>query len=370
MAETQSASIHAFDFLSKPKLEQRSTIVAAGDDRFLKQLVLTQLVAELMDDPDDATILSDFVEWRDVADELSATSLFGGDLRVVVVRGADDFVKNNRPKLEDFVDRGAEDGSSGVLILDVGSWPSNTKLFKLVAKHGVTIECRPPFKGKKSKTVDTAKIARWLEARSKQTHGRTLAGGSAEQIIELAGSELGILEQELAKLALFVESDEKVEPQLVREVVGGWRQESTWELLDATLDGQASLALSRLDQLLMAGEAPHALFGAITWSLRRFAAAVRIIQQQEAQGMRVNMKQALEAAGFNRWQPGGLEKAEKQLRQIGRERGGELFRFLLAADLSLKGSHSTPERARWALEQMIFKLSNSVRPTGTRPKVA
>ena len=61
-----------------------------------------------------------------------------------------------------------------------------------------------------------------------------------------------------------------------------------------------------------------------------------------------------------------IEKAEKQMIQIGRQRGGKLYQWLLEIDLALKGSHSTPDRARFKLEQLILRLAPQVGPQAAR----
>jgi DNA polymerase-3 subunit delta len=178
----------------------------------------------------------------------------------------------------------------------------------------------------------------------------------------LVGAELGLLDQELAKLALFCEQDDEVGVELVRQVVGGWRTKTTWELLDAVLDGHAAAAVGQLERLLQAGEAPQAIAGAVFWSLRRFADAAQAVLEAEDAGRKISLPAALQQAGFKNWPQGALQQAERQIRQIGRIRAGRLYGQLLALDLALKGSHSTPTRTRWALEQFIFSLSRAAAP--------
>ena len=84
---------------------------------------------------------------------------------------------------------------------------------------------------------------------------------------------------------------------------------------------------------------PIAILAQIGSTLRRFAAAARLIEQAEAAGRRLSLRQALEEAGFKAFT---LSKAESQLRQIGRVRAARLYRWLLDADLALKGSSSSP----------------------------
>ena len=54
---------------------------------------------------------------------------------------------------------------------------------------------------------------------------------------------------------------------------------------------------------------------------------------------------------------GKLNDAERQLKQIGRPRARQLYRWLLAADLATKDYNSSIDRARRVLETLILRLS-------------
>jgi DNA polymerase-3 subunit delta len=180
---------------------------------------------------------------------------------------------------------------------------------------------------------------------------------AAELLIELSGPIFGILDMDLAKLALFVTAGQKVTAKLVQEAIGGWRAQTTWDLVDAAAAGDAGEALVQLDRLLHSGEHPLALLGSISWSLRRYAAATRIFQAAERRGHRMPLKEALTQAGVRDWPLGTLKKAEERLMQLGRVRAGKLYQWLLETDLALKGSHSHEARGRIALEMLILKMA-------------
>ncbi|MCH7728328.1 MAG: hypothetical protein IH991_17900 [Planctomycetes bacterium] len=74
----------------------------------------------------------------------------------------------------------------------------------------------------------------------------------------------------------------------------------------------------------------------------------------------MKMAEALENGGFNRYRRDEFAKAEKQLKQLGRERAGKLYGWLLEADLAMKGSHSAPHRARFVLERLILRMSKGL----------
>ncbi len=355
---------HAFDFFADPPAELPSVCVVHGSELFLKQLVLRQITTHLSQDADEAPISeleAQHLEWRDVHDELATRSLFGPSRRVVLLRQADKFVTQHRPKLEAYVEQPL---SSALLIIDVNSWMGNTRLAKRVAVSGLAIACKPPTKqNSRSKAIDTKAIANWVTARAKQQHGIKLSAAATEQLLDLAGTELGIVDQELAKISLVVDDPQAtVTPEMVIDIVGGWKTKTTWDLLDATCDGNAAEALLQLDRLLTTGEHPLALFGAFSWSLRRFAAATRSIEQSERDGKRPQLSTALKEAGFRDYPPGALRNAERQLRQLGRIRAGKLYDQLLEMDLQLKGSHASPHRARGAMERLIVGLSKNADP--------
>ena len=104
----------------------------------------------------------------------------------------------------------------------------------------------------------------------------------------------------------------------------------------------------QLDRLLASGENPIGLLAQISASLRRLAAATRLILQAEAAGRRIALRQALEQAGIRAFV---LQKAERQLRRLGRQRGGQLYRWLLEADLDLKGDSTIPPHI---LERLVL----------------
>ncbi len=348
---------NALDFLDQPPAGSLPPVVIlAGSERFMQLQVLKRV---LPSDAMDRVIRygEEDVEWSRVADDLSARSLFIAGSRIILMTSADSFVQQNRQTLEKHA---AQPRGSGVLILLASSLPSNTNLYKAVSAHGWMIECRlPETKSGKSKEVDGGRMRKWLEGWAKSEHKIKLHRDATKQLSELVGWECGLLDQELAKLALFVPTGGEVSVELVNRVVGGWRAQTNWEMLDAACDGKAADAIQQLDHLLQSGDAPVALFGSISWSLRRFAAVTRMVQMAEKSGKRVDLPGLLTKSGF--YGP-GIAKGESQLIQITRSRSSQLYQWLLEADLALKGSHSSPSASRWVLERLFLRLAREARP--------
>ena len=344
---------HAIDYLAAPeKYPPRAVCVVFGDDPFLKRQVRARLRQDVLAGADADFSLTVFegqtAGLGDVLDELATVAMFGGGKRLVLVEGADDFVSRYRPELEDYV---ARPKSTGVLVLEVRSWPATTRLYKAVAKAGLCVNGTSPPPGR---------LTRWLVSWAERVHAVRLTPSTAGLLVERIGPELGLLDQELAKLALTAGPGGRITPETVTRSVGSWRAKTTWDMLDAALAGDLGRALIELDRLLLAGENPVAILAQISGSLRRFAAATRLVLQAEAAGRRMALGDALEQAGVRRFV---LGKADPQLRRLGRHRGEQVYGWLLQADLDLKGASSLPPRR--ILERLLVRLA-AREPTGAR----
>ena len=343
-------ALHALDYIKAPAKHPAKPVCAVfGDEPFLMRHAVATLQKHLLGeeaDVDMAAIEFDgkVADLREVLDELATPSLFGGGPRLVRVEQADEFVTRNRSRLEAYVERPM---STGVLLLEVTKWPSNTRLYKAIDKAGLQIECKSP---------SASRLARWLVDWGRQRYDVQVESAAADAMLDLSEPEMGLLDQELSKVASAVGPNGTVTVGQVEELVGSWRTKSAWDMLDAATAGNAADAHAQLDRLLVAGENPVAILAQIAATLRRFAAATQLIQQSETSGRRIPLRQALETAGFR---PFIIRKAESQLRQLGRHRGAKLYGWLLEADLALKGASSQPDRARLVLEKLMVRLSRS-----------
>ena len=332
-------------------------IAVFGSERFLKQLAVEALL-RLLGGEEASYSAGRFdgesAAWPDVSDELYTLSLFGGGgPRIAIVDRADSFVSANRERIAQMVE---DPPRNATLILNVDKWASNTKLYKALDKTGFQVNCSPPKAGK---STDTKRITNWLVARAKQVHGFELPKAGASLLLQLTESEFGRMEQELCKLALYVDDKKKINVEQIPAIVGGENLDSLWSAMDKAIAGQPAEAVAVIHQLVQAGEHPLSLFGQISWSLRRFGRAGELVSRQQRQKQRVNLDSALKQAGFRSW-GNEMEKAKSGLRQLGRDRVYALYDWILKSELAIKGSHSRGERAQWILEKLMFKMAQEL----------
>ena len=226
------------------RLKPQPVYVLCGDEDFLRRQARTALRTIVLGTGDESfglTIVSgDKATFAEVHDELE-TLPFLGSRRMVVVEGADPFVTRWRSALEKYV---AKPAATGVLVLDVKSWPANTRLAKLIPEDG-TIVCKGPA---------PYRLPDWCTRRAISAHGKELTRQAAELLVQLVGVDMGQLDQELTKLSLYVGTAKRIDAGDVDKLVGHSRAEDTWEIFKAIGNGRPQVALAILDRALDQGE--------------------------------------------------------------------------------------------------------------------
>jgi DNA polymerase-3 subunit delta len=313
--------------------------VLHGDEDFLKRQVLAALQALVLGQPGESIGLSthagDKAVFAAVHDELQ-TLPFLSPRRLVVVENADPFVTRYRAALEKYV---AKPAAHGVLVLDVKSWPSNTKLAKLL-DAAATLVCKAPA---------ARGLPEWCVRRASAGHGKELSAPAAALLVDLVGADMGQLDQELAKLAVYVGDAARIDADDVDRLVGSSRAESTWKIFDAMATGRPGEAVAILERLFDQGEDALRILGAFSMQLRRLAQAYRLTQQGRP------LAAALADAGVP---PFAVRGAEQQLRHLGRRRAERLYDWLLETDLGLKGNSVLPPQTQ--LERLVVRLARKM----------
>jgi DNA polymerase-3 subunit delta len=311
--------------------------VLHGDEDFIKRQVLAVLRKVVLESEDDSFGLTSFpgdkAVFAEVRSELE-TLPFAGPRRLVIVENADPFVTASRALLEKYF---SQPSKNGTLVLDVKSWPATTKLAKMLGDPA-TIVC---------KAMQAYRLPAWCMKWMPQ-HGKQLSSDAASLLVELVGSDMGLLDQEMKKLAIYVGTNKEVTAADVDTLVGSSRAENMWKIFDAIGAGQSGPALTILDRLMDQGEEPLRILGAFSMQLRRLAQVARLSQHG------LPIVRAMNQAGVP---PFAQKGCEQQLRHLGKQRTDQLYDWLLEMDLGLKGSSQLPPRA--LLERLVVRLART-----------
>lgn len=312
-------------------------MVLYGTERSLKVDILHRIPGLQSSENDDdlsfSRVAGDDAQLTDLTDELLTVSMFG-ERRTVMVEDADEFVKDNRPGLEKYF---ATPSKSSLLILDVRSWPKTTRLAKILNDTGLAVECSP---------LSGSALIHWMQNIAVERFDKTLDQETAALMVTLAGDSLGILQQEIAKLAALAGDADRITSEDVRQAVGDWRTQTTWLMLDAVRDGNVGLAIRSLDSLLSASEPVPKIMGGITFVFRKFAEATERARKSR------DVRSALVSAGVF---PSAVAPGEAYLRRIGYDRASRILQTLADADADLKGGSRIDIPRQ--LEALLVQLS-------------
>ncbi len=157
---------------------------------------------------------------------------------------------------------------------------------------------------------------------------------------------MGLLDQELAKLAAFVGDGKKIDTGDVDQLVGNNREGNVWKIFDLIGAGQTAAALTLLNRLLTQGEEPLRLLGAMASKLRGFAQAYRLTTVGKS------LSVAMDEAGVPAFTRQGAEQA---MRHLGGRRLNLIYDWLLETNRGMKGGSELPPRAQ--MERLVIKLA-------------
>ncbi|MGC8640993.1 MAG: DNA polymerase III subunit delta [Isosphaeraceae bacterium] len=329
--------MRALDWLRNPSGQAVKAVnVIYGDDVYLQREAVAAVIrAALGPDADELAVRrfdGNIATLADVLDELHALPFFS-KRRVVVVEDADTFVTKNRKGLEAHVQA---TGGTGVLVLQVKSWPAATVLYRQVAASGLPIECNSPSE---------KELIPWLIDHAARNQAQ-LETDAAKLLVELVGVEVGLLAAEVEKLAVYVGSVGVIRRADVARMVEAGRIETVWKVIDSATLGQGAAAIADLDDLLAAGEPPVKVLAAFTSSLQRLHHAGQL------RARRVPLEEACRIAGIREF---FIDKTRRQHAHLGPSRVDRIPAMLLKADLDLKGNSALDPRI--ILEELLIQLA-------------
>ncbi len=310
--------------------------VIAGKEDSLVNARCRELLDELLEPSQRATGLFDAeaasVLVSEVLDELR-TVPFLTDKRVVLVKGADSFISDNRPLLEKYFDNPCP---TGRLIFTVRTWAAQTKLAKKLSKAGKLIKVTQPKR---------SELPHRLIKYAGDAHDKKLAKDAAGLLIELTGDELPRLYSEIDKLALFADTEKVITTKHIESLIGHNRLFNAFAVIDAIIAGNVGMAVERLRGMFAQDKsAEFSVVGAFAYHFRKMFNAKAMLEKGARTGEI--------ARRCNIWSQ--QDKFFAQLRKINLKQIGGHLQLLAETDYAIKtGQTKTPV----AMEQFVLKLS-------------
>ncbi len=308
-----------------------------GADAFRKRQVVADICKSVLEAGGDTPSQYEgkTAELAAVLDDVRTYSLLGGR-RVVIVEDADEFISAHRAALERYC---SEPVDSGVLILVCSSLPGNQRLHKIIAKNGQVTKCD---------ALKRQEVVQWISTRAQEAHGKRLDARAAWMLREFTGDDLGMLDGEIGKLAIFVGERPAITERDIEALVGRHREENVFGVTDAIAEGDPARALAQWEQVLATDRAaPARAVGGLAWGIRRLL-ALKILAEGGAS-----------MAGLARQAFTRPDVLQRRLANVTVEELERQLCDLLSADLAAKsglGSVTT------AIEKFIITHSSRARP--------
>lgn len=315
--------------------------VIAGKDESLVGAKCQELVDGLLDPQQRMTALlsagGDEASISDILDELR-TLPFLADKRVVVVRGADEFISKHRPILEKYFENPVP---TGILVMTVSSWDARTRLAKMLSKIGTLVQIEQP--------------KRWelpgvLVQHAAEKHKVKLNRDAAEALVELVGEELAQLYNEIDKLTLFALGEKTITLQHVESLIGHHRIYDAFEVLDAVTAGDIGRAVKRLRNMFAEDkDAEYSAVGAFAFHVRRMFQAKAMLEKRTSPADIANR--------LRLWS--NKDRFFAQLQRLSLPQIAALLDELAAIDFATKTGQA---QAPVAIEQLVLKLAAATAP--------
>lgn len=319
--------------------------VIAGKEESLVNARCRELLDKLLEPSQRVTGLFDadptFVPASDVLDELR-TAPFLADKRIVLIKGADDFISKNRELFEKYFDNPCP---TGRLILTVKTWDARTKLAKKLVKVGelMSITQAKPWE-----------LPHRLIRYASEAHDKKLNRNAAELLIDLSGDELSRLYSEIDKLAVYADTEKAITPKHIELLIGHNRLFNAFAVIDAIIAGNAGAAVERLRGMFAGDKSTeYTVVGAFAFHFRRMFDAKGMLEK----GMSRNEIEKKLRLWRNK------DGFFAQLRQMSLEQIGKNLQRLAETDYEIKTGQT---KAKVAMEQLVLDLvseTSESRPT-------
>jgi DNA polymerase-3 subunit delta len=321
---------------SKARPKRELIYVIAGKETSLTDAECDKLLGGLVEPQERSTGLFRAdpaeVSASDVLDELR-TAPFLTNKRVVLVKNADKFISENRQLLEKYFDNPCP---TGILVLTVSSWATNTKLAKKLPSVGKLLKVTEPKRWQ---------LPQRLVQYAKDAHAKSLIKEAAELLIELTGDELTRLYGEIDKLALFAEGEKRIAANHVESLIGHNRLYNAFAVIDACLAGDVSEAVTRLRNMFAEDKsAEHTVVGAFAFHFRRMFNAKVMLEE--------GIRPADIGNRLRIWS--NKDSFFLQLRKLSLKQLGENLQQLANIDYAIKTGRTKPQVA---IEQLVLKLA-------------
>lgn len=253
--------IQSFEKLIKSHNLTTSVCIFSGPEDFLKQKTFSLLakiyVPEFEQSENVTKVVCTGKELPELLNQIYSFS-FNPSPRLFFIQDIDGVTSKQRKEFLEKLKKGGIPVDT-ILVFAVKEAKVATELTNLFKQQSEKIDFWAPFANK---------LNDWIRKETSEL-GSEMALDAADQLIELAGSDLALLHQEITKLAL-AKPGSKITLSDVNKNVAYVKQDTAFDFLDAFGKRQTSKALRILEALNNRGEAVQKIWFMLVKQIREF----------------------------------------------------------------------------------------------------
>lgn len=307
--------------------------VLLGSETALADRALAKLTSQLKDEKCEITTLfASECLVGDIADAL-APSLFS-ERRALIIKDLQDLPEDNRDEVIRYIQQ--PDPSTTVVFIHKGGVKGKALLDAIKKAKAEIVSCDPL---KKEAEKEDFVRSLFLDL------GRKASAGAVSALVGALGNDLRELQGAVGQIAADAPTG-LIDEAIVDKYHQGRVETTGFDVADATLDGNLSVALITLRSALETGTDPVMITSAIASSLRSLA---------KVAGANRNQK-SFELAGQLGMAPWQIDKARRQLNRWSPAQIADAVGAIAQADAEVKGAASDPI---YALEKAVTRIASS-----------
>lgn len=268
-----------------------------------------------------------------VVSRISTLPMFGSR-RPVMVRNVEGWTDKERKALLAYLEKPAP---TGCLVLRALQKKGVEAIEAAVARTGqvVLFEAMKDWEAPK-----------WAQDRA-LSHGRTMTAQAAALLVELIGTDLGALDQELEKLTLYCGDRKKIDVEDVRESASAQRVHNVFELMRSIGDRHGLKAVATLKRLIETGQPPLGILALLARQVRQIWQVKDMLARNLAPD-RIARDLKIPTSAVRGYVQNARQFTEADLRRV--------HRALCETDIAFKSSGTPPELL---LQALVLTLSRT-----------
>lgn len=230
-----------------------------GEETYLAFEYINKLIEDMPSSPEQTPLVERFdlktQTWAEILDSARSMPLLFSSKRVLVIQAPprkkpnipssfEQIEEEDKKLIKDYFS--SPPSSTVMAIIFPGKLKRSNDLVRFFRSLGEKIqirECRP---------LKEWQLSSWIKTKI-QKEGKTMTGDAITRLIELNGSDLGILDQELKKIAIFAGEENRIDSILVNEISGWGKEFADYDITNELEACNYEKAVLVIDKLLDKG---------------------------------------------------------------------------------------------------------------------